>query len=408
MDKSKLKLRHYYFLAKRIGISILEALQIKDLIRKEIDKNPPMPKEALGIDKTRDTIIVLPNIAWSFRKQRPQQIFSRLAKKRFNIFYISPIISKNEYISLIGENIYEVHCKSQVSGDVLRYFHLDLNSEDLFVQSLQNLLGEYIKSNSLLFVLHPVWKNISFKLKGMKVIYDLMDLYEGFPNARKELIGGERELISKSNIVLTTADNLYEYARGLNRNVHIVRNGCDYEMFNRLERNRELDCLEDKPIIGYYGAISSWFDVVVLEEVIKGNRDKYFVFLGAINTPKAIRLFKYSNVYFLGEVENSELPGYLAYFDVCTIPFVLNDLILNTNPVKFYEYICSGKPVIAPQLPELKQYSDICYLYNNGEEFNGYINEALKEKKVLKEKRKRVGKENSWDRRVEEIVKIIS
>ena len=369
--------------------------------------NTPAFGDTVEIDNTKKNIFVLPNMPWTYRMQRPQQIFSRLAK-RYNIFYISPITSGTEYFCKVADGIYEVHLQTKVSGNVLRDFHLNTENEDSFVESFERLLGDYTKkSGSLLFVLHPVWKNVAFRVENVKRAYDLMDLYAGFSDAREELVKGEGELIKESDVVITTAQNLFDHAKKLNKNSYLVRNGCDYDMFSKLKKNGELDSLEAKPIIGYYGALTDWIDAKTLEEVVRGNRDKYFVFIGAVNTDTLKPLYKYQNVYFLGEVSHRELPGYLAYFDVCMIPFVLNDLILNTNPVKFYEYICSGKPVIAPQLPELKQYSDICYLYNNAEEFNGYINEALKEKKELKEKRKKIGKENSWENRVEEIIKII-
>jgi glycosyltransferase involved in cell wall biosynthesis len=187
----------------------------------------------------------------------------------------------------------------------------------------------------------------------------------------------------------------------------MVKNGCDFEYFNVLEKNGQLDDLTGKPIVGYFGAINSWFDVESLDYVIQKNMDKYFVFLGAVNSKSVRRLYKYRNVFFLGEIKYEDLRGYLAYFDVCLIPFVLNDLIKSTNPVKFYEYISSGKPVVSINLPELEEYSDICYLYNSKEEFNECIEKGLNENVDIRGKRMKVAKQNSWDSRVEEILKIM-
>lgn len=407
MDKLKLRVRHNKVILKKGLINFLGKLHVKDFLRKRMEMNVPAFGDTVEIDSTKKNIFVLPNMPWTYRMQRPQQIFSRLAK-RYNIFYISPITSNTEYFCKITDGIYEAHLQTKVVGNVLRDFHLNTENLDSFVESFDRLLGEYTrKKGSLLFVLHPVWKDVAFRIDGVRRVYDMMDLYAGFSEAKKEIVVGEESLIKHSDVVITTAQNLFDHAKKLNKKSYLVRNGCDYDMFSKLKKNGELDCLKNKPIIGYYGALNDWLDVKTLEEVVKGNRDKYFVFIGAINTDILKPLYRYHNVYFLGEVAHKELPGYLAYFDVCTIPFVLNDLILNTNPVKFYEYICSGRPVIAPQLPELKQYSDICYLYNNVEKFNGYINEALKEKKELKEKRRKIGMENSWNSRVDEIVKII-
>lgn len=407
MDKGNLRKKHFSVIFKKEVLNLLEFVHIKNFLRKTMLEKTPLFKESVDIYEHNRSIIVFPNIPWGYRKQRPQHIFSGLSKKNFNIFYISPITSNKEYISNIEKNIYEVHIKTSTNGNVLRDFHLDsLNKKD-FIDSLERLLKRYFRKDTYIFVEHPVWKDIVFNLSRGKIVYDLMDLYSGFPEAKEELIKGEEELISKSDIVLTTANNLYEHVKGLNSNVYMIKNGCEYEYFSSLRKNGDLESLTDRPIIGYFGAINSWFDAESLEYVIKSNMDKYFVFIGSINTNGVRRLYKYKNVFFLGEVEYDKLTGYLAYFDVCLIPFILNDLIKSTNPVKFYEYISSGKPVVSIRLPELKEYTEICYLYDTKEEFSECIGKALNEKEDIREKRKEIAKKNSWDERVEEIYKII-
>lgn len=408
MDKTRLKIKHVSIILKKELVNILEFLRLKDFFRKRMENNNPVFKETLEIDYNRSSIFVLPNIPWSYRWQRPQQIFSRLSNKGFNIFYISPLTCDKEYISKIENNIYEIHLKTTTTGNVLRDFHLDNKNTDDFVRSFKRLLNKYIKEDSLLFILHPVWKDVAFGIEGIRRVYDLMDLYSGFPDAKEELVKAEEELICKSDVVITTAEGLYDNAKILNKNVYMIRNGSDYEKFSNLKKNGVLDCLEEKPIIGYFGAINDWLDFDLMEYVIKENKDKYFIFIGSISSKNVRKFYKYSNVYFIGEVSHNDLPGYLAYFDVCTIPFVLNDLIKNTNPVKFYEYIASGKPVVSVDLPELSRHSDICYLSENKEEFSKDIFKALHdENKEVIEKRKLVAKENTWDNRVEELIKII-
>lgn len=404
----KLRWRHNCVIFKREIINFLGFLGIKDVLRKRLESNEPVFKENIEIDQTKKSIFVFPNIPWSYRWQRPQQICSRLGEKGFNVFYISPITSSTEYISNVSKGVYEVHLKTDVFGNVLRDFHLQGGILDEFVESFERLVRGYVKEDSWLFVLHPVWKDVALKIKGVKIGYDLMDLYEGFPGARKDLVNGEKELIAKSDLVLTTSDSLYEFGKVLNKNVHILKNGCDYDYFSNVSKNGLLDSLSGKRVVGYFGAISDWLDVDLLEYVIKENREKCFVFLGSINSKNVRKLYHLKNVYFLGEVDYMDLCGYLGYFDVCVIPFVLNDLIRHTNPVKFYEYISSGKPVVSVRLPELEVYSDICYLADTKEEFSNCIKKSLEEESVLKEKRMKVARENSWDERVEEILKLIS
>lgn len=408
MDKLKIKITHLKNILNLEIRILLRLLGLRFLIARSIElKNKKKEYNiAKDIDEQRRSIVVLPNIPWSYRWQRPQQIFTRLAKKGFNVFYLSPITSREEYISEISSNIYEVHVKSSVEGNVLRDFHLDESATSEFLKSLNFLLGRYIKKESFLFVLHPVWTDIAISINNSKKIYDLMDLYSGFPDARKELILAEEEMMKNSDMVITTANKLHDFAKSLNKKVHIVRNGSDFDMFSKIKKNGNLDGFKGNPIIGYFGAITDWVDFDLIEYLVRENMDKNFIFIGAIGTRKVRKLYKYKNVYFLGEIKYQDLSGYLAYFNVCLIPFILNDLIKNTNPVKFYEYISSGKPVVSVRLPELEKYSDICYLSKNKEEFSKNIFEALHEKneKLIKE-RENVAKENSWDARVEDLVK---
>lgn len=411
MNKLKLHIKSLVVILKREGISLLEKLCIKKVLRKilvekKVVKLPIHNIKDYSVDNKK-VMLVLPNIPWGFRKQRPQQIFSRLGKKGFTVFYCNPITS-SDGIYEISEGVYEVSVSSREHRNILREFDFTNDFVEEFVSSLKNVLGWYMGKECSVFVLHPVWNKFVEKMEYGKLYYDMMDLYAGFPDAREDLIKSEEELVSGSDMVITTADSLYEYAKGLSQNVHIIKNGCDFDMFSNPKRNGLLDCLCGKPVVGYYGALNDWVDVDLLDYVIHGNRDKYFVFIGAINSSKFRKLYKYSNVFFLGEVDNSDLPGYLAYFDVCTIPFVLNDLIKNTNPVKFYEYIASGKAVVSVRLPELEIYEDICYLSNSKEEFSMNVCNALsKESKGLVEKRKKVAKENSWDNRVKDLTKIL-
>lgn len=408
MDKSILRRRHISTILRYFIVSILGFFHLKNLFRKFLIKSKPVFKEDVSIFKGNRSLLVFPNIPWDYRWQRAQQIFSRLGKKNYNVFYLSPITSTNEYILEVSKGVYEIHVKASVETDVLRDLFVSEEMAKEIFESIKRLIGEYLDSKVLTFVLHPVWSKVVQKFKERKVVYDMMDLYSGFSEAKPELVIAEELLVKESKLVLTTADNLYKYAKRFNSNVEMIRNGCDFERFRNIKKNGVLDSLDDRPIVGYFGALNDWLDVDALEYAVKENKDKYFVLIGSINTGKVKKLYKYSNVFFLGEVKHSELGGYLAYFDVCTIPFILNDLIKSTNPVKFYEYIASGKPVVSARLPELEIYKDICYLYDSNEEFSKFIYKGLyDEEKKSATKRIEVAKENSWEKRIEKLDNII-
>jgi O-antigen biosynthesis protein len=129
----------------------------------------------------------------------------------------------------------------------------------------------------------------------------------------------------------------------INQNTIQVKNGTEFEHFNQAVKNGKLSYLADKPIIGYYGAISDWFDIDMVEYCATQLPEYNFVMIGSTFGCDISRVETIPNIHFLGEIPYKELPGYYAYFDVCLIPFQIIPLTLATNPVKFYEYLSAGK-----------------------------------------------------------------
>ena len=98
------------------------------------------------------------------------------------------------------------------------------------------------------------------------------------------------------------------------------------------------------------------------------------------------------------------MPDYLYHFDVCLIPFKKNKITEAVDPVKLYEYFSLGKPVVARELNEIKTYRNYLYLYDTKEEFIKCIERALDEEdQELKERRKVIAKNNTWNERIERI-----
>ena len=110
------------------------------------------------------------------------------------------------------------------------------------------------------------------------------------------------------------------------------------------------------PVIGYFGAISDWFDVNLMTELAKSRPDWHFQLIGRVDTMLLDNspLKRLANVEFLGEQPNSDLPRLIAHWDCGLIPFKRTPLTEATNPVKVYEMLAAGKPVVAVDLPELR------------------------------------------------------
>jgi hypothetical protein len=366
-------------------------------------------------------IVVFPIITWSFRWQRPQQLISRFANRGYTIIYIamtlSPIKrlfkSKNDSlqslrISVLGKDIFKVWLNSFDPLNIYSNQIEGLNFINL-TQQLNAVIEEASPKDIYYLVHFPSWYPLAYNLKnnfGGKLIFDCMDDHSGFSNTTKIALNEESNLLKKSDLVVVSSDVLEKKCVGLNANTIHIKNGCEFNHFNRSKKNGSLSFLSNKPVIGYFGAIADWFDSDLVLTAAQTYPDWNFVLIGDTHGAETEGLKQLDNVHFLGEIPYRELPGYFAYFDVCLIPFKIIPLTLATNPVKFYEYLSDGKPVVSTNLPELKIYEKDCYLAQDKNSFITKIREAYDERKdpALIERRLKIAKDNSWDSRVDEFL----
>lgn len=225
-----------------------------------------------------------------------------------------------------------------------------------------------------------------FKKFGYKIIYDMVDEVSEFKESPSYFSEGEGYLLKNADLVLTTAKTLFERAKKFNRNVLMVPNGVEYEHFvsAREPKERPPDMPKPgRPVIGYYGAIWNWFDISLLEYLAR-KRPKYnFVLIGTLYEPHRRRIKHLRNVYYLGEKPYSVLPSYLAHFDVATVMFRKSKLTKSVNPVKVFEYLAGGKPVVSTVIPEIVGFPGVRVAATR-EKFLSAIDTSLREKPDLK------------------------
>jgi glycosyltransferase involved in cell wall biosynthesis len=166
-------------------------------------------------------------------------------------------------------------------------------------------------------------------------------------------------------------------------------------LFNTAQREPSIT---GNPVIGYYGAIDDWFDVDTVAYILATRPSWTMILIGRVRREVAKELSHFRNVQLLGEKLYWELPRLLQRFDVCIIPFKKKELINATDPVKFYEMMAAGKPIVASEIPELLGYQNLCYIARSKEEFVEKIQIASKENDpALRAKRVEFAKANTWE-----------
>ena len=256
-------------------------------------------------------------------------------------------------------------------------------------------------------------------LAGKKIL-DVSDSFPDFftdPEVRKRLEAAEKTVAAQVDVVLATADILYNKFKTYNARTFLIKNGVDLSRYqnitppsDRVLRNK-VEAAGPAKIIGYQGGIASWFDFDLMDYVIRKNPDFIFLFAGMVDVRSRRdfgRIIHYRNVLHLGTVNPEVLPWVLVRFDVGIIPFKINDLIRATNPIKLYEYLAAGKPVVATPMLEVMRYEakGIVATAEEPEAFSRSLREmaALSEDPSSRQERLMIARDNSWDARFRKIL----
>ncbi|HZY20064.1 MAG TPA: glycosyltransferase [Ramlibacter sp.] len=351
-------------------------------------------------------IFVFAVIDWHFRIQRPQHLARGFARTGRRVFYISSTfvdsVEPGFRIERLDPELELYQVQLHVPGAPAIYFaQPTLAVRRTLELGLARLIGQYGATSSVSLVQHAYWHRIAYGMPNSLRVYDCMDHHEGFGNVPAELLAAEKELLRTSDLVVVTSGWLEEIAREENASVAVVRNAGEYAHFATPPAEVFRDP-QGRRVIGYYGAIAEWFDLALLRAVAQAQPDCLVLLVGNDTAQAARTLADLPNVHFTGEVPYAKLPYYLWGFDVCLLPFQVIPLTLATNPVKVYEYLSAGKPVVAVDLPEIAQFGDLVRKATDHKGFVAQVAHALEQPGTEQqvEARRVFAREQTWDHRV--------
>ncbi|MCL4487310.1 MAG: glycosyltransferase [Chloroflexi bacterium] len=349
--------------------------------------------------------ICFPVIDWRFRFQRPQQLLTRFARDGHRVLYVRTTLSGQERIRAdirpLERNIYEIALPGPARLSIYRD-ELDEPSLHASFGALQALIRDQAIAEAICIVHHPFWMPLVRALKqtyGWKILYDCMDDHSGFKPTPPAVLEREAELLGLSDLAVASAHVLLERVSAVQPNSFLLPNAGDYEHFSALPQRASSPLAYLRaPVVGYYGAIAEWFDVDAIRALALRHPNWSIALIGHTFGADLDKLAGLGNVHLLGEKSYADLPAYLAGFDVCTIPFRCTTLTQATHPVKVFEYLAAGKPVVARDLPELQPLADLVDLYSTPEEFVTRTERALKKNSAASVKRRQAyAGANTWD-----------
>ncbi len=337
----------------------------------------------------------LDNNALTYRKnyEEANAIFNKILKKeKFKAVVV--------FDSRVGWNIplfqRSQHMANELTDDGYLYFYRTSEQFDPHIKTVEKLKDRLYLVNMANFALQNAMFDLLKEYKGhkflslystdvyldeqyikekyidngFKIIYEYIDeLSDEISGHLPDFVYDRHKNIieDKSNIAVGSADKLIEEIEEIRgkENVAMITNGVQYDhwQYRSDEVPEKLKDIVSKgnPIIGYFGALAKWFDYELLKKVAKERPNYEIVLIGFLydNSFKDSKIDELENVHYLGIVDYKELNKYSQYFTISTIPFLLNDITESTSPVKLFEYMAMGHPIVTTDMRECRKYKSV-------------------------------------------------
>ncbi|MBN2208376.1 MAG: glycosyltransferase [Candidatus Coatesbacteria bacterium] len=319
-------------------------------------------------------------LQWYEVWQRPQHFTSHLSTK-FKVCFLSPVPVHH----IVGQaRLWLGRRMKRISDNLAVFAPLLLPGENKIslIRAINRLLWvSYVREAAMtLRMPKPVfWLNFPFNERLVKaipfrsVVYDVMDEFVEFSMAPRNAAAREAKVLEAASFVSTGTYALFQKKKALHANVEYIPCGVDFELFNGVVMRRP-PAPSDFPKVqgatfGYFGSLNERIDGKMIEDVARRRPSWTFVMIGPVHRSySADRQLR--NVHYLGLKGYRSLPAYLAYFDVCMMPYKITEATSHISPVKLLEYFASGKPVITTRIPDvLRFYESLVWVVDDANDF---------------------------------------
>ncbi len=362
-------------------------------------------------------IICIAPVEYSGLRQRPQVIMDFFAELT-PVFYVDPVGLRTFRISDIERIVNKLLAIRRVgsrSGDakgarVVTPAFVPFHWAESINRRLFQRLGRSLERRTrglgqgrpLLWigVPSPLAVHLLDRFPHGATVYDCMDDFPGFHGGAERIVRAEREIMRRADIVFAASAALQERAKETAGRVATAPNGVDIERFRRpnypVVRPRDLP--RGEVVIGYHGTIGRWFDANLVREIARSRPRWQVVLIGPVTCDLDRSMFP-PNVHLLGPRPQQDLLPYLVHFDVGIVPFGGMSVAMCSNPIKVYEYLAAGLPVVSSPIHELRLLPPgLIRTAGDGREFTARIEESLAEAGDEEKRRERIAaaETHSW------------
>ena len=353
------------------------------------------------------TIIVFSHLRWDFVYQRPQHLLSRLAENYKIVFFEEPLFNAGGSFlkgSFPAPNItvFKPHTPVAAPG-----FH------DEQIPYLTELMRQFVVTNEehVAWFYTPMALPLLQELNPSLVVYDCMDELAAFKNPPKQMLQRERALLKIADLVFTGGPSLYRAKRDRHPAVYCFPSSVDVLHFGQaLDLNNEHPSHNTiaSPRLGYYGVIDERINMDLIGSIADAHPEWQIVLVGPVVKIDPATLPCRHNIHYLGQQPYKVLPQFLAGWNVCLLPFALNESTRFISPTKTLEYMAAELPIVSTPVTDVVElYGEVVSIADSSPAFIKACETALlitpEEHKLKALKMREMISATSWDITAEEM-----
>ena len=254
----------------------------------------------------------------------------------------------------------------------------------LLLPLLRSVLRRLGFGRVVLFAYTPHCGGLIGRLQERLSVYECVDEFAAVRGLvyAPTLAALEREVLAAAGLTIVTHAHLLARRQALTQRICVVPNGADLDHFAAAGAATTPVAAAvaalPRPVIGFHGWIQYWVDFDLIAHAARSHPDWSFALVGPVEPLARVdKVRGLSNVHFLGRHSYQDMPNVVAGFDVCINPFVLNELADAVSPIKLYEYLASGKPVVSVDMPAANEFRGLIPLTRTREQFVAALEQVL-------------------------------
>ena len=345
------------------------------------------------------------NVSWFWIKQRPQFLAEEISA-----YYPVTVVCLEDHNE--GEKVKKLNVKGRLSFIAFNILRSGLGTalvSHFNFRFRKFKLGRAAKKHSIIWLTSPSQFALAKSLitKKQLVIYDCMDNATAFHDSEpviNKIFSLEAALCERADLIITSADFLkrnLEHNYKVEKNIAVVNNALQPLKISVDELPAEIKNLfsdNSKKYVTYIGTVSRWFNFDDLVEALNPFPSIQVIIFGPIDCPVPNHI----QISYAGIIKHALVSEVMQLSDALIMPFKITPLVQGVNPVKAYEYISSGKPVILSMYNETRAFEKFAHLYENAKELETLFSLLMTDKLMAKEDKETCtafANNNTWHQR---------